>query len=149
MEATSRTRARIGMGLSALPVLFLVFDGIIKLLNIQPVQESFVMLGIPSELAATIGILELTCVALYVVPRTAVLGAVLLTGYLGGAVAIHMRHLDPLFSHTIFPLYVGLPLWAGIVLRDERVRVIFTSIFGIGERSSKKAHGVSIPDVAG
>lgn len=122
--ATSKTRSRIGWALSALPVLFLTFDSVIKLMAIQPVVESFQQLGYPVSLAPTIGLIELACLVLYVVPRTAALGAVLLTGYLGGAIATHVRLLNPLFSHTLFPIYVAALVWGGLYLRDARVRAL-------------------------
>jgi hypothetical protein len=114
----------VGRVLSALPILFLLFDGVIKLINIAPVVESMAHLGYPAGLARSIGILELSCLALYVIPRTSILGAILLTGYLGGAVATHVRIGDPLFSHVLFPTYVGLLIWTGVFLRDERVRAL-------------------------
>ncbi|HKC59498.1 MAG TPA: DoxX family protein [Myxococcales bacterium] len=82
-------------------------DGVIKLLNIAPVAESFARLGYPHDLAVGIGILELACLTLYLIPRTTVVGAVLLTGFLGGAIATHVRVGDPLLSHVLFPSYVG------------------------------------------
>jgi hypothetical protein len=102
-------------------VLFLLFDAGIKLARIQPVIDSFASLGWP-ELSRPLGLLELVLLAIYVFPRTGVLGAVLLTGYLGGAVATHLRIADPLLTHTLFPVYVGALLWGGLVLRDARVR---------------------------
>ena len=113
-----------GRVISGLPVLFLIFDGVIKLMNITPVSESFVSLGYRPSIAVTIGLLELACLVVYLVPRTAIIGAVLLTGYLGGAVATHVRVEHPLFTHVLFPLYVGTALWGGLLLRDERVRAL-------------------------
>jgi len=101
--------------------LFLLFDAGIKLARIQPVIDSFAALGWP-EVARPLGLLELVLVAIYLFPRTGALGAVLLTGYLGGAVATHLRIADPLFTHTLFPVYVGALLWGGLLLRDPRVR---------------------------
>jgi hypothetical protein len=115
----------LGRGLTALPVLFLTFDSVIKLLEIQPVVESFTELGWSPALARGIGALELVCLVTYLIPRTSLLGAVLLTGFLGGAIATHVRVGDPLFSHVLFPAYVALMLWAGLVLRNERVRSLF------------------------
>lgn len=108
--------------LSALPVLFLAFDAAIKLANVPAVAEASAKLGIPASTVPGIGILLLCCVALYVVPRTAPLGAVLLTGYLGAAIFVHVRVGDPLFSHILFPVYVAALLWGGLFLRDDRVR---------------------------
>ena len=90
------------------------------------VTETFVQLGWPVSLAKGIGILELTCLVVYIVPPTAVLGALLLTGYLGGAVATHVRIGNPLFSHTLFPVYIGLLLWGALFLRDARVRALIS-----------------------
>jgi hypothetical protein len=120
--APSLGRRFIGRVPGALGASFLVFDGVIKVLKIQPVTESFARLGYPDQVARTIGALQLLLVALYLVPRTAVLGAILLTGFLGGAISTHVRVLDPLFSHVLFPSYVGALLWIGLYLRDERVR---------------------------
>jgi hypothetical protein len=108
--------------LSALPVLFLLVDGLGKLARIAPVLESFAALGYPEHLARSIGLLELACLAVYLSPRTGALGAVLLTGYLGGAVATHVRIGNPAATHVLFPIYIGVLLWAGLALRDRRVR---------------------------
>lgn len=110
-----------GYVVTAIPVLFLLFDAGIKLAGIQPVIDSFDKLGWP-QLSRQLGLLELVLLAIYLFPRTRVLGAVLLTGYLGGAVATHLRIADPLLTHTLFPVYVGALLWGGLVLRDVRVR---------------------------
>ena len=107
--------------MTAVPVLFLLFDAAIKLAGL-PVAEASERRGLPVHLSTGIALLLLGCLALYLVPRTAPLGAVLLTGYLGGAVLMHVPVGDPLFSHTLFPVYVGALLWAGLFLRDERVR---------------------------
>ena len=111
-----------GRTLSGIPALFLAMDVGIKFANIPAVAEQSVRLGMDPGLAAPLGVILGACLTLYLVPRTAVLGAVLLTGYLGGAVAIHLRVSDPLLSHTLFPVFVGIFLWAGLYLRDERVR---------------------------
>ncbi len=113
-----------GRVLSGLVVLFLIPDGIIKFIKPAPVVDAFAHLGLPLSLANTIGILLLVCTAIYAFPRTAVLGAILLTGYLGGAVATHLRAGDPLFSHILFPTYLGVMLWLGLYLRDERLRAL-------------------------
>jgi DoxX-like family len=114
-----------GRVLSALAVVFLLLDSAIKLLAIAPVLDSFGRLGYPAGVATGIGILELACVVLYVIRPVAVPGAVLLIGFLGGAVASHVRVGDPLFSHVLFPTYVGALLWAGLVLRDKRLQTLF------------------------
>jgi hypothetical protein len=100
----------------------MAFDGTIHVLRIAPVVEGFGQLGYPLGVSATLGLIELICVALYLLPRTSVLGAVLLTGYLGGAIATQVRVGAPLFSTTLFPAYVALLLWGGLYLRDGRVR---------------------------
>jgi DoxX-like family len=121
---TSKKKFWAGVLLSALAVLFLLFDSVIKLLKIAAVVESFARLGYPDDLARGIGTLELVCLVLYLVPRTSVLGAILLTGFLGGAVSTHVRVGDPLLSHVLFPIYVGLLLWGGLYLREERLRAL-------------------------
>jgi len=119
-----KKRLWAGRVISALPVLFLLFDGVIKLMKIEPVVQSFAQLGYPVSLAAGIGILELACVVVYVIPRTSVLGAILLTGYLGGAIATHVRIGSPYFTHTFFPIYVALLVWGGLFLREDRLRAL-------------------------
>lgn len=118
----TKHRRRAGLVLRALPVLFLLFDAGIKLVEIDPVTEAFARLGFPPALAPAIGGLELCCLLLYLTPRWSIVGAVLLTGFLGGAVALHARLGDPLPTHTLFPIYLGAMLWLGLGLRDARVR---------------------------
>jgi len=115
-----------GRILTGLSVLFLLFDAIFKLLRPTPpaVVEALNKVGYPPSIAVTLGLLLLACVVVYVIPRTAVLGAILLTGYLGGAVATHVRIGDPLFSHIFFPVYMGLFVWGGLYFRDERLRAL-------------------------
>lgn len=113
-----------GIIVTALPVLFLLMDGAVKFTSLQPVTDSFRQLGYSPALAPKIGALLLACLALYLVPRTSVLGAILLTGYLGGAVSTHVRVGNPLFSHVLFPVYVGVLLWAGLYLREPRLRAL-------------------------
>jgi hypothetical protein len=113
-----------GRIVTALPVLFLLFDASIKLSQVPAVAEASRTLGIPNHLNPLVALIELVCLALYLVPRTAAVGAVLLTGFLGGAVAMQLRIGSPLLSHTLFPLYVGALLWAGLWLRDARVRAL-------------------------
>jgi hypothetical protein len=119
-------RTWAGRILSGVAVAFLLFDSIIKLIGITPVLDSFGRLGYPVHLTAGIGILELVCVAAYLARPVSVPGAVLLTGFLGGAVASHVRIGDPLFSHVLFPTYVGTLLWVGLFLRDDRLRTLLT-----------------------
>jgi hypothetical protein len=117
------TRSRwIGRVLTAISALFLAFDAAVKLVHPAFVTEASSRIGFPDDLAGPLGVILLACLALYLVPRTAVLGATLLTGYLGGAVAIHARIADPLLSNTLFPVYVAVLLWGGLFLRDARVR---------------------------
>jgi DoxX-like family len=111
-----------GRILSALPVLFLLMDGIMKLVKPEPVVKATIELGYPESVIVTLGIILLVCVVFYVVPRTAVLGAILLTGYLGGAIATHVRVGNPLFSHILFPVYLAVLIWGGLLLRDPRLR---------------------------
>jgi len=119
-------KARFSAGhiVSAIPVLFLLFDSVIKFTAIEPVVESFGQLGYPISLAVGIGVVELVCLVLYVIPRTSVLGAILLTGYLGGAVATHVRVGSPLLTHILFPIYVAALVWGGLFLREGRLRAL-------------------------
>jgi hypothetical protein len=127
---TSKGMLRAGRIISALPVLFLIFDSVIKLVKIGPVVESFAKLGYPDSLSRTIGILELACLVVYLLPRTSVLGAILLTGYLGGATATHLRVGDPLLTHVFFPIYVGALIWGGLFLRDDVLRALIPAKSG-------------------
>jgi len=99
--------------MSALPALFLLVDGVAKLVKPAPVVQGTVQLGYPESVLLGLGIVLLSCTVLYVIPRTAILGAILLTGYLGGAIATHVRVGSPLFSHILFPVYLAVLLWAG------------------------------------
>ena len=123
-QVTSVSKGRLWAGriMSGLVVAFLVFDGVLKFFKPAPVAEAFARVGWPLQLANVLGAVLLTCTVLYVIPRTSVLGAMLLTGYLGGAVATHSRVGDPLFSHILFPTYLGILLWGGLYLREERLR---------------------------
>lgn len=113
-----------GRVLSGLAVAFLGLDAVAKLFAPRPVVEGTVRLGYGPEVIAPLGIVLLISVVVYAVPRTAALGAILLTGYLGGAVATHVRVGDPLLSHTLFPVYFGIVIWGGLFLRDARVRAL-------------------------
>ncbi len=112
----------VGRVLSGLAALFLTFDAVVKLLELPPAVKGTIELGYPPSVLFGLGVVLAACVVVYLVPRTAVLGAVLLTGYLGGAVATHVRVGNPLFSHTLFPIYVAALIWGGLWLRDARVR---------------------------
>ena len=120
MRASTITLAgRVASGLVA---LFLLFDGIIKVLRLPFAVDATTQLGYPGGAVFPIGVIELACLALYLVPRTSVLGAILLTGHLGGAIATHVRVESPLLGYTFFPLYVAALLWGGLYLRNERLR---------------------------
>lgn len=121
---THRRRNIAGIVCTALVALFLVFDTSLKVLRLAPAVEGTTALGYPAESVIWIGVIELVCLVLYLVPRTAVLGAVLMTGYLGGAIATHVRLSNPLLTHTLFPIYVALLLWGGLYLREERLRAL-------------------------
>jgi DoxX-like family len=120
----SKKRLWAGRIISGIVVLFLIFDGVTKLMVIDPVVQGMHQLAYPVTLAPLIGTILLFCVLLYVIPRTAPLGAVLLTGYLGGAVASQLRIGLPLFSYTLAPIYVAVLVWGGLYLRDSRVRAL-------------------------
>ncbi len=123
--ATHSTRSRrIGVALSGVAVLFLVFDVVMKFIVTPEAVQATSELGWPMHHMPLIGMIELICLTLYLIPRTALLGAILWTGYLGGAIATHLRVDNPLFSHTIFPIYVAAFIWAGLYLRDARVRAL-------------------------
>lgn len=112
-----------GRILSALAVIFLAFDGSIKLMRLPVVLEATAQLGFPTSSIVLTGVMLLVCTLVYVIPRTSVVGAVLLTGYLGGAVAAQMRVGNPPFE-TVFPIIVGSVVWAGIFVRDRRVQAL-------------------------
>ena len=114
--------ARLGTVLTTLAAIFLAFDTVMKVLKLRPAIEGTVGLGYPVESVQRIGLVELVCLVVYLVPRTSVLGALLLTGYLGGAIATHVRIGNPLFTHILFPIYVALFVWGGLYLRDSRLR---------------------------
>jgi hypothetical protein len=116
--------SRTGWAMSGLVILFMVFDAVGKLIVMTPVIEATRQLGYPEDLIRPLGVIALACALLYAVPRTAVLGAILLTAFLGGAVASHLRLGDPLFSHVLFGVYVGLLAWGGLFLRDARLRAL-------------------------
>jgi uncharacterized membrane protein YphA (DoxX/SURF4 family) len=123
METTSPVSKKVlwtGYVLSALPVLLLLFSGSMKFVKSPQLTEGFTHLGWPGEYALGLGVLELTCTILYAIPRTSVLGAILLTGYLGGAIATHVRIGEPVFMHII----LGVLVWGGLYLRDPRLRVL-------------------------
>ena len=115
-----------GRIMSGLVIAFLAVDVVIKFVKPAPapVLETFARLGWSLSLGPVLGMILLVSTALYVIPNTSVLGAILLTGYLGGAVATHFRVGDPLFSHILFPTYLGVLLWGGLYLREPRLRAL-------------------------
>jgi DoxX-like family len=116
---------RTGWALSGLAILFLVVDSTMKLLALPVVVQAGAALGLAGVgIARALGAVLIVCTILYAAPRTVVLGAILLTGYLGGAVAAHLRVGDPLFSHVLFGVYVGVIVWAGVYLRDPMLRML-------------------------
>jgi hypothetical protein len=127
MEASSQTAAAskgmiwTGRILTGLMALFFILDGVGHLMKPAPVVDAFARLGYPLSASVGIGVLLLICTAIYVTPRTSVLGAVLLTGYLGGAVSTHVRAGSSLFE-TIFPVILGALAWAGLLVRDAELR---------------------------
>ena len=122
MSKTQLWSARV---MSALVVSFLLFDSALHLAKPPPVAEAFAELGYPLSASVSIGITELLCLAAYVIPQTAVLGGVLLTGLLGGAIATQVRAGNPAFEAYVFPTLLGVLLWGGVWLRDRRLRALF------------------------
>lgn len=121
---TSKNMLLTGRILSALPALFLLLDAVGKLFKPQPVITGTLELGYGESVILPLGVVLLVSTILYLAPQTAMFGAILLTGYLGGAVATHVRVGNPLFTHTLFPVYLGVLLWAGLYLRDARLRAL-------------------------
>jgi len=121
-QAGSSRTLLTGRVMSGLAAAFLIVDSVAKLIEVQPVIDGTKQLGYPPDIAFSLGAILLSCVLVYLVPWTSVLGAVLLTGYLGGAVATHVRVGNPLFTHVLFPTYVAALLWGGLILRDPRLR---------------------------
>lgn len=122
--APSRRAIWAGRIMSGIASLFLGFDAAMKLMRIPAALEGTAKVGYSPSVVTPLGLVQLVCLALYLVPRTAVLGAVLWTGYLGGAVATHVRVGDPVATHMLFPVYVAVLLWGGLWLRDGRVRAL-------------------------
>jgi hypothetical protein len=130
MQTTTRTipgstkKLWTGRIITGIAALFLLFDSTLKILKLPAAVQGTVQLGYPESVIIGIGLVQLLCVVLYLVAPTQVLGAILLTGYLGGAVATHVRIGNPLFTHILFPVYVGVLIWAGLFLRDARLRAL-------------------------
>jgi hypothetical protein len=124
-HAVSRAAFIGGWVLSGIVIAFLLMDAVMKLLALPVVIETGATLGLQGvALARGLGVVLLVATLLYIAPQTAVLGAILLTAYLGGAVATHVRVGNPLFSHTLFGVYIGILLWGGLYLRDGRLRLL-------------------------
>jgi hypothetical protein len=123
-DGRSRRAAWAGRALSGLAILFLLADGAMKLVPLQPVTDTMQALGWPTDpwLLRTLGVIQIAATLIYANPQSAVFGAILLTGYLGGAVATHVRMGSPLFTHDLFSVYVGIMLWAGLWIRSPALR---------------------------
>jgi len=115
-----------GRILTGLAVLFMLFDSVTKLMKVDAVVKASAQMGFSGAALTAIGAILLVCVVVYIIPRTSILGAVLITGYLGGAVATNMRIGAPLLSNVLFPVYFGVLVWAGLYLREQRVRSLFS-----------------------
>lgn len=116
---------RAGWALTGLFTAFMLFDIGIKLAGVPIVEQTMKQMGYPPGLGFPIGVIEAVCLVLYLMPRSAVLGAVLFMGVFGGGIASHMRLSDPLISHTLFGVYLGLFMWGGLWLRDAGLRALF------------------------
>ncbi len=120
----SKSQVWAGRILTGLPAFFLAMDAVMKFVQPKEVVEGTTSLGYSASVITPLGVVLLLGVLLYLYPKTSVLGAILLTGYLGGAVATHVRLDNPLFSHVLFPVYIGVMLWAGLYFRNERLRQV-------------------------
>jgi DoxX-like family len=123
-SSSSKAMLWAGWGMSGVTVVFMLFDGISKLALERHVVEATTKIGYPEGVIRPLGIVILTCTILYAIPRTAIFGAILLTGFLGGAVASKVRLEDPLFGSILFGVYVGILAWGGLYLRDDRIRAL-------------------------
>ena len=121
-DSRVQKRSWTGIIISAIPTLFLLMDAIGKLVKPEPVVTGTVELGYPETVIIPLGIVLLICTILYLIPTTSILGAILLTGYPGGAVATHARVGSPIFSHLLFPVYLSIMIWLGLYLRDVQLR---------------------------
>jgi DoxX-like family len=123
-SSSSKAMLWAGWGMSGVTVVFMLFDGISKLALERHVVEATTKIGYPEGVIRPLGMVILTCTILYAIPRTAIFGAILLTGFLGGAVASKVRLEDPLFGSILFGVYVGILAWGGLYLRDDRIRAL-------------------------
>ena len=120
----SKARRRAGVVVASLAILFLLLDSAGKLVQAAPAVQGSVQLGYPESTVRLIGFILLGCLVLYTIPTTSVLGAILLTGYLGGAVAAQLRVGNPLLTHTLFPIYLAVLIWGSLYLREDRLRAL-------------------------
>ncbi|MCW4353645.1 DoxX family protein [Hoyosella sp. YIM 151337] len=144
---TEPTRAQriTGWILTGLVGLFLLFDSAIKIFAVESAMEGSESLGWTIEQMPAVGWILLVCLVLYLIPRTALVGAILLTGYLGGAIATHLRVDSPLLSHTLFPIYVAVVIWAGLMLRSSAARrVLSAGTSAAQERSGRVREGTRV-----
>lgn len=111
-----------GIIMSGLLILFMLFDAVMKLVQPDPVIESTVSLGFREHHILPIGIIGLLCTILYSIPKTSLIGAILMTGYFGGAIVTNFRMDQPLFTHILFPIYLSLLLWGGLILRNPQLK---------------------------
>ncbi|WP_049793809.1 DoxX family protein [Hoyosella subflava] len=138
----TRTQRIAGWILTGLISIFLLFDSLIKIFTVESAIEGSNDLGWAAAQLPTVGWILLVCLVLYLIPRTEVAGAILLTGYLGGAIATHIRVESPLLSHTLFPIYVAIFIWAGLLLRSGSARRVLPS----GENEPRrKLEGANLP----
>jgi hypothetical protein len=124
----SRPSMWMGRTLTGIISVLLAMDASMKVFMLAPAVEGTAQLGFPPHIVFPLGLIQVVSLVLYVIPRTSVLGAVLWTGYLGGAVATHVRLDNPLFTHTLSPVYVAILLWGGLWLRDSRLRQVFAKL---------------------
>jgi hypothetical protein len=135
---SSKSRLYVGYTFTVLSILFMLMDASFKFTSSPQVVQAQAQLGFPMRLTPAIGVIALVCTALYAIPVTTVLGALLLTGYMGGAIALQLRVDNPLFTHTLFPIYIALFIWGGIWLREKRLRDVFPLTRRSTEQSSSK-----------
>jgi len=124
----SRTSLWTGRIVTGIISFLLAMDAGLKVFMLGPAVEGTAQLGYPPNIVFPLGLIQAVSLVLYLIPRTSVLGAVLWTGYLGGAVATHVRLDNPLFTHTLSPIYVAIMLWGGLWLRDRRLRNVFAAV---------------------
>lgn len=141
-----RVVRRVGLVLSVVTSVFLLADAVIHIARVTPVRTAMADLGFDHNAALVIGVLELACLALYLLPRTAVLGVVLFTAYLGGAVCANFRVDKPLWSTVLFPVYVAVALWVGLWLRDEQLRAVLPVRRGVRSVEGQVTSGAELAE---